>query len=158
MASRIKVEKKLAGPQSLPGFETACHPDPKRAQAKVLPWWLVFSREVKPGETSLIMASSQLPFKGYRLAVDPTIAPNFRILDLRVGRNSYCINGHEGAAATLFPPLPDKLTPQEREDYEELLKMRLDTADIGMTVGLNVVNHSRLAIQFSAILWGFAAE
>lgn len=154
--SRIKIEKKLTEPVTPPAFEEVCHPDPSRAAAKSLPWWLVFSRRVGPGEQCNILASSQLPFRGYRLAVDPEIAPFFRILDLKVGRNSYSINNHEGVAATLFPPIPNKLSPEEREDYEELLKMKLDVAQIGHTLGVLVVNHSASPRQFSAILWGYA--
>jgi len=156
--SRITIEKTLTEPVALPGFEGANHPDPNRPQAKVLPWWLVFSREVLAGETANIIASSQIPFRGYRLSVDPVVAPSFRILDLKVGRNSYSINGHEGVAATLFPPIPNKLSPEERLDYEELLKMKLDAAQVGQTLGLRVVNHSHEARHFSAILWGYAFD
>lgn len=156
--SRIKVEKKLTEPVIPPSFEEVNHPDPGRPTAKILPWWLVFSRDVLPGETCNILASSQIPFRGYRLAVDPIIAPHFRILDLKVGRNSYSINGHEGVAATLFPPIPNKLSPEERLDYEELLKIKLDAAQIGQTLGVNVVNHSTELHRFSAILWGYAFD
>ncbi len=155
MSKRIRIEKKSIEPLPPPGYEEVNVRDPKRTKATALPWWLVFSRMVKAGEQDTIMASSQLPFRGYRLSVDPVIASHFRILNLTVGRNGYSINGHEGVAATLFPPLPNKLSPEEREDYEELLKIKLDAAQISQTIGVRVVNHSTQHHHFSAILWGY---
>lgn len=152
----IRIEKKLIDPVTPPGYEEVNHPDPSHPRAKVLPWWLVFSREVPAGSDCNIMASSQLPFRGYRLSIDPQIAPSFLVLNLTVGKNSYSINGHEGVAATLFPPIPNKLSPEERADYEELLKMNLDAAQIGQTVGLRVKNVSSRPLFFSGILWGYA--
>lgn len=154
----IKVEKKLIEPVAPPTYEEIHHPDPERPQAKVLPWWIVFSRGVFGGETITILASSQLEVRGYRLSVDPVIAPHFQIRDIRVGKNSYCINGHDGVAATLFPPIPDNLSPEERLDYEELLKIHLDAAQIGQTLGLTVTNRSRQKHHFSAILWAYAVD
>ena len=80
----VTIEKKLIGPEKLPGYEKA---GPLPQTPKILPWWLVFGREIPPchanerGERDgfVIYASSQLPFGGYRLTVDPAVAPHFRI-------------------------------------------------------------------------------
>ncbi len=151
----IKIEKRVSGPEPLPPFEKE---GPLARPSKVLPWWLVFARLIPGNAKEVILGSAMVPFRGYRLSVDPEVAPSFRILDIRVGRNSYSINGHEGAAATLFPPLPNKLTPEERRDYEELLKIKLDAAQVSQNVSLQVHNHTSKPAFFSGILWGYGIE
>lgn len=159
MGNRISIEKKSIGPAPLPDYEA--HNRERhgvRDASKIMPWWLVFSREIGPREEVTILAHAQLVFKGHRLSVDPSIAPYFQVRDVRVGKNSFSINGHHGVAATLFPPLPDKLTAEEKEDYEQLLLMNLDTAQVTQTHGLTVFNTSYEKRYFSAILWGTSLE
>ena len=52
----------------------------------------------------------------------------------------------------------NKLTPDERELYEQLLTLNLDAAQISQTLGLQVVNDSHEKRYFSAILWGCGVD
>jgi hypothetical protein len=119
-------------------------------------YWLVFSMTVPAHKVASISSYPQLPFRGKRFAVNPTIAPHFEILEFKVGVYSQRINEDHGCPATLFPPLPHTLSPEEREDYEDLLAMRMDAASVGQPIAVTVRNTSPHTQVFSAVLWGIS--
>lgn len=152
----IKVEKKS---ETLvpPRFEAPSGfiPDPSRIRQ----YFLTFDEEVAAGATATIKTQPQLPFRGHRLSVDPEVASSFNVLDIKVGANHHFINYSEGGVkATLFPPLPKNLTKEEREDYEALLKMQMDTAHVSQLVALTVRNTSNKTQRFSGVIWGVVVE
>ncbi len=122
-------------------------------------YFLLFPCTIVPAHgAASIKSTPQVPFKPVRLAIAPECASFFRLTDLKVGKNSQLINGGDGVRCSLFPALPPTLSKEEREDHEEFLSFAVDTADIGQSVVLNVVNDSDRPREFSAIFWGTAVE
>jgi hypothetical protein len=119
-------------------------------------WWMPFKGMVMAASVAKIINTTPIPFRGKRLSVAPHIAASFRILDIRVGPVSFSID-ELGALGTLFPPLPDKLTAEERADYEALLTLDLPTASPAQRIEISVCNLASEDQAFDAVLWGICA-
>lgn len=115
--------------------------------------WLAFSQVVEPQAIADICVDPMVGFQGKRLSVAPEIGSSFMIHEIRIGNCSHSISD-QGALGSLFPPLPNRLSPKDREDYESLLTMNLSAASPGQMVMLRVQNISAKPQCFDAVLWG----
>lgn len=92
------------------------------------------------GGTASVATSIQAPFRGVRLVVEPAIASAFFLVSVFVG------TAFQGAATanvicTLFVP-------------ESLVPLELDTAQVGNTITLNVLNRSAAPLRFAGGMVG----
>jgi hypothetical protein len=105
-----------------------------------------FIREnIAPGDEDDIEVKPQVYFRGERLALPPTIARFFDILDIKVGKDSQL-------AATGSMP---------GESFSALsvgVRMELDTAKPGIVITLRVKNVDTVAHDFKAVLYGAVLE
>ena len=105
-----------------------------------------FAREnIAPSDEEDIEVKPQVYFRGERLALPPTIARFFDILDIKVGKDSQL-------AATGSMP---------GESFSALsvgVRMELDTAKPGIVITLRVRNVDTVAHDFKAVMYGAVLE
>jgi hypothetical protein len=100
---------------------------------------------IAPGDEEDIEVKPQVYFRGERLAIAPTIARYFDVIDIKVGKNSQL-------AATGDMP---------GESFSALavgVRMELDTAKPGIVITLRVRNVDTQAHDFKAVLYGAVLE
>ena len=96
---------------------------------------------IAPGAEEDIEVKPQVYFRGERLAIPPTIARYFDILDIKVGKDSQL------AATGTMPG----------ESFSALAvgaRMELDTAKPGIVITIRVRNVDTVAHDFKAIMYG----
>jgi hypothetical protein len=107
---------------------------------------LGFSREaVAPGDTVVIIGRPQVLFRGRRLLVGSSIAANFTIEDIKVGRNSQLVG----------------TGPQPAEAFRDTAtgdNISLDTCPPGVDITITVRNIGGAASDFRATLFGDVVE
>jgi hypothetical protein len=107
---------------------------------------LGFSREaIPPDSTVEITARPQVLFRGRRLLVGSTIAANFTIEDIKVGRNSQFVG----------------TGPQPAEAFRDTAtgdNISLDTCKPGVDITITVKNIGGAAADFRATLFGDVVE
>jgi hypothetical protein len=106
---------------------------------------LGFNAEVGPGETLDITVRPAVTFSGTRLSVASSIAPNFVIEDIKVGRKSQFVTSG----------------PQSAESFKDTSttdNLHLDTCDTGTDIILKVRNVTGTASQFRATFFGDVVE
>lgn len=107
---------------------------------------LGFTREAVPaGDTVDITSRPQVLFRGRRLLVGSTIAPNFTIEDIKVGRNSQFV----GTGAQPAEAFRDTATGDN---------ISLDTCKPGVDISITVRNISGASSDFRATLFGDVVE
>jgi hypothetical protein len=100
---------------------------------------------IAPGDEEDIEVKPQVYFRGERLAIPPTIARYFDILDIKVGKDSQL------AATGTMPG----------ESFSALavgVRMELDTAKPGIVITIRVRNVDTVAHDFKAIMYGAVLE
>jgi hypothetical protein len=100
---------------------------------------------VGAGVTLDITSRPQVVFRPDRVVVPATIAPNFLIVDIRVGKNSQF---------TASQPVPAEVFSQGGFQ----VGMKMDTAQISQDVVMRVTNTSAGALRFNAAMIGPALE
>lgn len=100
---------------------------------------------VAPGATVDIPARPQVKFRGTRLSIPSSLAQNFLIEDLKVGRGSQFVAAGAQSAETF-------------KDTATADNVAMDTADPGMDIILSVTNTTGTAADFHATLFGDAVE
>ena len=105
-----------------------------------------FIREnIAPGDEEDIEVKPQVYFRGERLALPPTIARYFDILDIKVGKDSQL------AATGTMPG----------ESFSALavgVRMELDTAKPGIVITIRVRNVDVAPHDFKAVMYGAVLE
>ncbi len=120
-------------------------------------FWLVFDKIVEPGEQADISVTPEIYMKLHRLSVAPEIAPLFRVISMKMANCAFGIggsDGSDGASGTLFPPIPNHLTPAERAEYQDLLAIDYPKLTPSNSVRLTVKNISPKRQRFNAVFWG----
>jgi hypothetical protein len=100
---------------------------------------------IAPGTATDIEVKPQVLFRGERLAVAPSIARYFDVIDIKVGKDSQL-------AATGEMPA---------ESFSALavgVRLELDTASPGITLTITVRNIDTTAQDFKAVLYGTVLE
>lgn len=100
---------------------------------------------IAPGDEEDIEVKPQVYFRGERLAIAPTLARYFDVIDIKVGKNSQL-------AATGDMP---------GESFSALavgVRMELDTAKPGIVITLRVRNVDSQPHDFKAVLYGAVLE
>ena len=100
---------------------------------------------IAPGDEEDIEVKPQVYFRGERLAIPPTIARYFDILDIKVGKDSQL------AATGTMPG----------ESFSALavgVRMELDTAKPGIVITIRVRNVDSAPHDFKAIMYGAVLE
>lgn len=100
---------------------------------------------VDPGEEVEVEAKPQVYFRGERLALAPSIARDFQIVDIKVGKDSQL------AASGVMPG----------ESFSALavdVRMQLNTAKPGIVITIRVRNRSNQRSNFEAVLYGAVLE
>ena len=100
---------------------------------------------VAPGAATDIEVKPQVLFRGERLAVAPSIARYFDVIDIKVGKDSQL-------AATGEMPA---------ESFSALavgVRLELDTASPGITLTITVRNIDTSPQDFKAVLYGTVLE
>jgi hypothetical protein len=100
---------------------------------------------IQPNQEEDIEVKPQVYFRGERLALPPTIARFFDILDIKVGKDSQL------AATGAMPG----------ESFSALsvgVRMELDTAKPGIVITLRVRNVDTVAHDFKAVMYGAVLE
>lgn len=107
---------------------------------------LSFTGDVPGMSTYNLEAHPQVAGRPLHLGVDPTVAPSFRIIDLRIGRNSQfaAYNSH-GVAASCFQPQPEKGSPRNN-------LFGLEVFTPGHIIFLTVTNISPAMLHFNALM------
>lgn len=103
------------------------------------------SPPIPPGDPVEIEVKPQVLFKGKRLAVATSIAKEFMIIDIKVGKNSQL-------AAT------GEMTAEAFSADAVGTQMELDTASPGITITLRVRNVGTQPFPFRAVLYGAVLE
>ena len=120
------------------------HTEPSHEKRRHFP--IGFSQaQIAPGTVAEIEVKPQVLFRGERLAVAPSIARSFSIVDIKVGKDSQL-------AATGEMPA---------EAFSALavgVRMELDTAQPGIVIVLIVRNTDTTAMDFLAVLYGTVFE
>ncbi len=102
-------------------------------------------QNIQPNDEEDIEVKPQVYFRGERLAIPPTLARYFDILDIKVGKDSQL-------AATGSMP---------GESFSALavgVRMELDTAKPGIVITLRVRNIDTQAHDFKAVMYGAVLE
>jgi hypothetical protein len=98
--------------------------------------------QIPPGEVVDIEAKPQVLFRGERLAIAPSIARFFNVVDIKVGKNSQL-------AAT------GEMSGEAFSADAVGVRMELDTAQPGIVITLRVENTDNdVARDFKAVLYG----
>jgi len=100
---------------------------------------------VAAAATADITSRPQVVFRPDRVVVPATIAPNFLIVDIRVGKNSQF---------TAAQPVPGEVFSQGGFQ----VGMKMDTAQISQDVVMRVTNTSAGPLRFNAAMIGPALE
>lgn len=100
--------------------------------------------DVAAGTTVNVPTTVQDVFRGNRLVIPGSIAQAFIINDIRIGTKSQ-LSSVLGMPAEAF--VPEALSP-----------IRLDTAQIGQQITINLTNRSAGPMRFLATLYGDAAR
>jgi hypothetical protein len=100
---------------------------------------------VPPGTTAEIEVKPQVRFQGKRLAVAPSTARFFNIVDIKVGKDSQL-------AAT------GELTAEALSALAVDVKVELDPAPPGIVITLFARNKDTAAQDFEAVLYGLVEE
>jgi hypothetical protein len=105
-----------------------------------------FVREgILPGDEADIEVKPQVYFRGERLALPPTNARFFDVLDIKVGKDSQL-------AATGSMP------GESFSAYAVGVRMELDTAKPGIVITLRVRNVDTVSHDFKAVMYGAVLE
>jgi hypothetical protein len=104
-----------------------------------------FIKDVAGGEEDNITVDAQVLFRGERLAVAPSIAAGFHIVDIKVGKNSQLAATGEMPAESFAADAVG-------------VRMELDTAQPGLAITLRVRNLSLERATFKAVLYGSVVE
>jgi hypothetical protein len=109
--------------------------------------FLAFGADIPGSSTMSVYANPQLNVKPRRLVVDPLIAPYFRILDIKIGRNSQFANASGGGVgAGIFPPTPEKYQPIANLDGFPIVVA-------GVSMVISVYNRGNATMEFNALVW-----
>jgi hypothetical protein len=100
---------------------------------------------VPPGTTAEIEVKPQVRFQGKRLAVAPSIARFFNVVDIKVGKDSQL-------AAT------GELTAEALSALAVDVRVELDPAPPGIVITLFARNKDTAAQDFEAVLYGLVEE
>ena len=100
---------------------------------------------VAAGATVDVTSRPQVVFRPDRIVVPATIAPNFLIVDVRVGKNSQF---------TAAQPVPAEVFSQGGFQ----VGMKMDTAQISQDIVMRVTNTSLAVLRFNAAMIGPALE
>jgi hypothetical protein len=120
------------------------HSEPSHEKRRHFPIGFTQS-QVQPGQVAEVEVKPQVLFRGERLAVAPSNARSFNIVDIKVGKDSQL-------AATGEMPA---------EAFSALavgVRMELDTAQPGIVIVLIVRNTDTTAQDFNAVLYGTVFE
>src|SRR5579872_872037 len=133
----------LRGKNAAPEVPADMPSDP----GKRLLTFLAFGGEVAAFSMATIRTDPQLIVKPRRLVVDPTIAPDFMLMDIKIGNCSHFASySSTGASCAIFPPTPPK--------YEPIANLAgLPVIQIGQYVCLVVRNKSNFHREFNALMW-----
>jgi len=101
--------------------------------------------QVQPGQVAEVEVKPQVLFRGERLAVSPSNARSFNIVDIKVGKDSQLAATGE-MPAEVFSALAVGV------------RMELDTAQPGIVVVLIVRNIDTTPQDFNAVLYGTVFE
>lgn len=104
---------------------------------------LTATAPVGAGSLANITAQPQVPFQPTKLIVPSSQAPNFLLVDLKIGNQS------QFAAGGAVPALAFSETATN-------VLMKLDMASVAQTIQLTVQNTSGATAPFSAVLFGDA--
>lgn len=110
--------------------------------------------EIRPHSSCVVTINPVCRFKGTRLAVEHEIAPWFGISGFRVGHTECVLMSNGHVPATMFPPLPNKLSKEERELFKKLMSLTWNTCTPAMTIRLHVHNLDYRPHPFKATLFG----
>ena len=101
---------------------------------------------VPASATSIVTSRPQVLFRGYRVIVPSTIATNFVITDIRVGKNSQLVQATE---------LPASIFQENAFD----IALTMDTAQISQDISVTVRNTDAAnPHDFRAVIIGAALE
>jgi hypothetical protein len=100
---------------------------------------------VPPGATTEIEVKPQVRFQGKRLAVAPSVARFFNIIDIKVGKDSQL-------AAT------GELTAEALSALAVDVRVELDPAPPGIVITIFARNKDTAAQDFEAVLYGLVEE
>lgn len=100
--------------------------------------------DVPSGATVSVPTTIQDVFRGNRFIVPGSFAPAFIVQDIRIGTKSQ-FSSAQGVPAEVF--VPEALSP-----------LRLDTAQVGQQISINVTNRSGGPQRFLAGMYGDAAR
>ncbi|HEX7667013.1 MAG TPA: hypothetical protein VF407_20930 [Polyangiaceae bacterium] len=100
---------------------------------------------IAPGDEEDIEVKPQVYFRGERLAIPPSLARFFDVLDIKVGKDSQL-------AATGSMP------GESFSAHAVGVRMELDTAKPGIVITLRVRNVDTAAHDFKAVLYGAVLE
>lgn len=100
--------------------------------------------DVPSGATVSVPTTIQDVFRGNRFIVPGSFAPAFIVQDIRIGTKSQ-FSSSQGVPAEVF--VPEALSP-----------LRLDTAQVGQQISINVTNRSGGPQRFLAGMYGDAAR
>lgn len=109
--------------------------------------FLAFNSRVHGKATANIVANTQLDVKPMRLVVDPLVADNFMILDIRTGNYSnFASSTGGGVSSAIFPPTPPKYQPVANLAGLPIIK-------VGQCMVLSILNRNPALLEFNALVW-----
>lgn len=95
--------------------------------------------------TASITTRPQVLFRAERLVIGNAIAPSFLVNDLKIGKNSQFVNA-------------GSLPGEAFSNLSVGVTLKMDTAQVGNDIVINVTNTSAGALRFVAALMGSAVE
>lgn len=131
-----------AYPHPYAGHPTLAHNPPTQVREFIIGFG---PTSVAAATTAIFQAQPQLIFRGSRLIIPSTIANNFVVNDIRVGKDSQAVSANPIPAAA----------------FSELgvgVALGLDTATPGILITLSVANTTGGAQTFSAALIGTSMQ
>ena len=151
-ATRHEIHHHYAPPPEHASRESRAHEEPTRRRIvaeeptheRQFP--IGFALEnIAPGDEEDIEVKPQVYFRGERLAIPPSLARYFDILDIKVGKDSQL------AATGTMPG-------ESFSAHAVGVRMELDTAKPGIVITLRVRNVDTTAHDFKAVLYGAVLE
>lgn len=114
--------------------------------------FLAFNSEVAAFSTCALRVDPQLVVKPRRLVVDPLIANDFMLIDIKIGSMSqFAAWGGGGVSTAIFPPTPPR--------YEPIANLSgLPQVQIGQHLILLLMNRSSCSREFNALVWCDTSE
>lgn len=109
--------------------------------------FLAFNARISGDAVAAVNSNPQVNVKPRRLVVDPLIADNFMILDVKIGnfsRFAACSGG--GASCAVFPPTPPKYQPVANLSGIPIVR-------VGQHMSLVIRNRSPAMLEFNALVW-----